>query len=81
MNDRPTPDQLDHLLGHADTRRLTAAEAIRLRTGVLHLREQAAAAQAWARHWHHQSTQPRTPRLDPLCRCAPDCPANTLPSL
>ncbi|MEV8095217.1 hypothetical protein [Kitasatospora sp. NPDC085879] len=42
MNERPTPDQLDHLLGTADRRRLTPAEAALLRAGVRHLREQCA---------------------------------------
>ncbi|WP_431681241.1 hypothetical protein [Kitasatospora sp. KL5] len=40
MSERPTPDQLDHLLGTADRRRLTPAEAALLRAGVRHLREQ-----------------------------------------
>ncbi len=39
MTDRPTPEQLDHLLGTADRRRLTPAEAARLRAGVQDLRE------------------------------------------
>ncbi|GAA2746182.1 hypothetical protein [Kitasatospora cinereorecta] len=42
MSERPTPDQLDHLLGTADRRRLTPAEAALLRAGVRHLREQGA---------------------------------------
>ncbi|QKW22298.1 hypothetical protein HUT16_27355 [Kitasatospora sp. NA04385] len=38
MSDAPTPEQLDHLLGTADRRRLTPAEAALLRTGVQQLR-------------------------------------------
>ncbi|WP_371517665.1 hypothetical protein [Kitasatospora sp. NBC_01300] len=44
MTDRPTPDQLDHLLGTADRRRLTLAEAALLRAGVQDLRKAAASA-------------------------------------
>ncbi|MEV7926093.1 hypothetical protein [Kitasatospora sp. NPDC088779] len=44
MTNRPTPDQLDHLLGTADRRRLTLAEAALLRAGVQHLRKTAASA-------------------------------------
>ncbi|MFJ6776245.1 hypothetical protein ACIQOV_35695 [Kitasatospora sp. NPDC091257] len=44
MTDHPTPEQLDHLLGTADRRRLTPAEATLLRTGVQHLQKSA----AWA---------------------------------
>ncbi|MGW4694863.1 hypothetical protein ACWEO1_21095 [Kitasatospora cineracea] len=38
MSDAPTPEQLDHLLGTADRRRLTPAEAALLRAGVQQLR-------------------------------------------
>ncbi|MGX4733187.1 hypothetical protein [Kitasatospora griseola] len=38
MTAKPTPEQLDHLLGTADRRRLTPAEAALLRAGVLQLR-------------------------------------------
>lgn len=44
MTDRPTPEQLDRLLGTADRRRLTPAEAALLRAGVQHLRKTAASA-------------------------------------
>lgn len=41
MTDRPSPEQLDHLLGHADSRQLTPAEAALLRAGVQQVRQQA----------------------------------------
>ncbi|WP_371500319.1 hypothetical protein OG871_27615 [Kitasatospora sp. NBC_00374] len=63
MSERPTPDQLDHLLGHAESRRLSPMEAARLRAGVRQLREQAAGAEAWAQHWLHQAAS-RTTEAD-----------------
>lgn len=57
MTDRPTPEQLDHLLGHADSRRLTAAEAALLRAGVQQARQRAAVAEAWAHHWLYQAAR------------------------
>ncbi|MCC9309135.1 hypothetical protein LN042_18950 [Kitasatospora sp. RB6PN24] len=45
MNHLPTPEQLQHLLGHAERRRLTTAEAARLRAGVQHLIRQLALAE------------------------------------
>ncbi|MFB7126211.1 hypothetical protein [Kitasatospora sp. NPDC056273] len=44
MTNHPTPEQLDHLLGTADRRRLTPAEATLLRAGVRRLRKSAACA-------------------------------------
>ena len=35
--DRPTIDQLRHLIGHTDSRALSPTEAARLRAGVEHL--------------------------------------------
>ncbi|WP_406205326.1 hypothetical protein OH807_30655 [Kitasatospora sp. NBC_01560] len=60
MTQPPTPGQLDHLLGHAESRRLSPQEAALLRAGVQHLCEAAARAEAWARHWSHQAARART---------------------
>jgi hypothetical protein len=42
----PTDEQLAHLIGHADHRPLTAAEAAALRAGVSDLQRRLAAAEA-----------------------------------
>ncbi|ROR42940.1 hypothetical protein [Kitasatospora cineracea] len=57
MSDAPTPEQLDHLLGTADRRRLTPAEAALLRAGVQQLRAAARPGQCPDPAADHQQTK------------------------
>ncbi|MFC8717967.1 hypothetical protein [Kitasatospora sp. NPDC057198] len=56
MSDAPTPEQLDRLLGTADRRRLTPAEAALLRAGVQQLRAAARPCEC-PRPADHQQTK------------------------